>query len=224
MNTQLKLYKYLHSKFADDVVKKGDLLFRNLSYFRQYEDNRRGDPLEGFHRDNPDNDITISDPDTGRIIAKGDFSFLNSTKTDLINVFCLSAELQIELFEEFKADCCIEIIDKDEFTQRTRFSLRKLSSVHSSGLLSGFVKYYTHSAPAGFDIKNPQNLAFAKGVHYKHQKEFRLVFGDKKAFHLKQEIVINKSYDLIGEAKKGTPKEKHIFIGNICDIVKIHCK
>lgn len=222
MDRQLKLYKYLPSQFLNAVVKKGDLLFRNLSYFRQYEDNRRGDPLEGFHRDNPDNDITLSDPKTGKILAKGDFSFLNSTNTDLINVFCLSKAIKPELYEEFKADCCIEIIDADEFIRRTMFAVKRLISAHDSGLLTGPVNYYMHNAPAGFDIKNPQNLAFAKGVTYEHQKEFRLVFGTKKAFDLKQQIVINKSYDFIGEAKKGTPKEKHIFIGDIRDIVKIH--
>ena len=118
-------------------MKKGDLLFRNLSYFRQYEDNRRGDPFEGFHRDNPDNDITLSDSKTGKILAKGDFSFLNSTNTDLINVFCLSKALKAELYEEFKANCCIEIIDADEFIRRTRFAVTRLASAHDSGLLTG---------------------------------------------------------------------------------------
>ena len=103
------------SQYAENFVKKGDLLFRNLSYFRQYEDNRRGDPLEGFHRDNPDNDITLSDPNTGKVLAKGDFSFLNSTNTDLINVFCLSMQHDSKLYKEFGSDCCIEILYTNEF-------------------------------------------------------------------------------------------------------------
>jgi len=89
MDTPETLYKYLPAKYVNPVIQDGTLLFRNLSYFRQHEDNRRGDPLERFHRDNPDNDIAIRNLSTGKTI-KGDFSFLNSTDTDLIYVFCLS--------------------------------------------------------------------------------------------------------------------------------------
>lgn len=221
MDTPEKLYKYLPSKFVNSVIRKGTLLFRNLSYFRQYEDNRRGDPLEGFHRDNPDNDITIKNLSTGKVI-NGDFSFLNSTNTDLIQIFCLSKTLDRSLFEEFEADACIEIIEVDEFLRRSRIAVKRFLPAHSSGLLFGSVKYYKENAPAGFDIKNPKNLSFAKGIHYQHQEEFRMVFGSKKAFNLTQQIVINQRYDFIGEAKKGVPKEKQVKIGSIDDIVKIH--
>jgi len=218
-----KLYKYLPSKYVNSVVQKGSFLFRNLSYFRQYEDNRRGDPLEGFHRDNPDNDITITNPTTGKVI-KGDFSFLNSTNTDLIQVFCLSKLFDKDLFDEFEADACLEIFEVDEFLRRSKIAVKKLISSHSSGLLFDSVWYYKENAPVGFDIKDPKNLSFAKGIHYQNQEEFRLVFGSKKAFNLTQQIVVNNNYDFIAEAKKGVPKEKLIKIGKIDDIVKIHYK
>ena len=210
------------SQYAENFTKKGDLLFRNLSYFRQYEDNMRGDPLEGFHRDNPDNDVILSDPKTGKVLAKGDFSFLNSTNTDLINVFCLSMCHKQELYKEFSSDCCIEILDSNEFIRKIRIAVKRLISAHKCGLLHRDVVYYHDNAPAGFDIKDPKYLAFAKGVHYQHQNEYRFVFGKKKAFDLKQQIVVNATYDFIGEANKGTPKEKHIFIGNISELVKIY--
>ena len=149
----MKLFKYLPSEFVDKVVSKGDLLFRNLTYFRKYEDIRRGDPLEGFHRDNPDNDITLSCPKTGRILAKGDFSFLNSTNTDLIFVFCLSKSHKSFLYEEFEADSCIEILDTQEFVRKTRIAVKRLLSSHQTGLLYGDVKYYRENAPANFNIK-----------------------------------------------------------------------
>ena len=209
------------SKFAANFA-KGDLLFRNLSYFRQHEDNRRGDPLEGFHRDNPDNDITISDPNTGKVLSKGDFSFLNSTNTDIIFVFCLSKVHKPELYTEFESDCCIEILNTVEFIKKVKRAANRILFAHKSGLLYREVSYYHENAPADFDIKNPKNLAFAKGVHYQHQEEYRMVFGRKNAFNLKQQIVINAKYDFIGEAKKGTPKEKHLYVGNLQKIIKIH--
>ncbi len=73
-----RLYKYLPSKYVENVLRRGELLFHNLTYFRQYEGEQRGDPLEGRHRDNPDNDIQIKNLSTGKIV-KGDFSFLNTT-------------------------------------------------------------------------------------------------------------------------------------------------
>jgi hypothetical protein len=208
--------------FSDAFIKKGDLLFRNLTYFRQHEGNKRGDPLEGFHRDNPDNDVILSDPKTGKVLAKGDFSFLNSTNTDLINVFCLSTRYGADLYKEFECDCCIEIMDSKEFIRRAYIAVKSLVSSHKSGLLYRDVTYYKDNAPAGFDVKQPKNLAFAKGVHYKHQDEFRLAFGTRKAFSLKQQIIINTGYDFMEGAQKGTPKEKHLLIGNLDGIVKVH--
>lgn len=216
------LYKYLPSKYIDNIILKGELLFRNLTYFRQFEDNRRGDPLEGFHRDNPDNDITLSCPRTGRILAKGDFSYLNSTNSDFIYVFCLSKNIISNLYDEFEADACIEITDVPEFMKRAKFAVKKLLSAHPSGLIHNDVIYYHDNAPANFDIKKPQNLAFAKGIHYEHQNEYRMIFGTRKAFNLKQSIIINQNYSFIDEAKKGIAKNKPVKLGSLADITKVH--
>lgn len=221
MEKTQRLFKYLPSKFVDQVANNGVLLFRNLTYFRQFEGYQRGDPMEGFHRDNPDNEITLTNLNTGNII-KGDFSFLNSTDTDLIFVFCLSTELNQNLFKEFETDACIEIIDTDKFLKQTSFMVKSLSSFHESGLLHDYVRYYKENKPADFDIKNPQNLAFAKSTAYQHQKEYRLVFGERNAFKLTQQIVVNRRYDFREEAMKGTPKEKFVKVGSISDLVKIH--
>ncbi len=75
---------------------------------------------------------------------------------------------------------------------------------------------------AGFDIKDPKNLAFAKSTDYQHQGEYRLVFGTRKAFKLIQQIVVNQRYDFRQEAMKGTTKEKLVEIGSNSDLVKVH--
>lgn len=212
-------------QFVGDFIEKGLILFRNLTYFRQYEDNRRGDPLEGFHRDNPDNGMTIKNLTKGTMLKDRDISFLNSTNTDLIFVFCLSISHKNNLYDEFETNTCIEITDADEFTRRVRLAVKKLLSTHKTGLLSGKVNYYFPNQPCDFDIHDPKNLPFAKGKYYAHQEEFRLVFGTtKKAFDLKMQLVCNRGYDFLGEAKKGNAKEKFIRIGSIQDIVKVHYK
>ena len=218
----MRLFKYLPATFADSVVSRGNLLFRNLTYFRQHEGIRRGDPLEGFHRDNPDTGITITFNTTEKTVTNGDLSFLNFTNTDLIFVFCLSTSLNEKLFEEFETDCCIEIFDVNELVRRTKIAVRKLLSAHHDGLRHGLVNYYADNAPASFDIHDPKVLAFAKGFSYQHQCEYRLTFGTKKAYSLTKRIVLNKSYDFVKEAQSGEAKEKHLQIGKISDISRIH--
>lgn len=214
-----KLYKYLPSQYIKNLL-KGELLFRNLSYFRQSECNQRGDLLEGHHRDNPDNDITLMNL-TRRTKTVGDFSFLSTTDSDHIFVFCLSNVYNHQLLNEFKSDACVEIFNTKEFIRRVQFKLKRLISLHKYGLLHGDAKYYKPNARAEFDINDPRELVFAKDVFFHHQVEYRLAFGNKKAFKLIKKIIDNVLYNFDTEAMKGTPKEKIINIGNISDIARL---
>ena len=212
-----RLYKYLPYRYVGQVLNNGELLFRNLTYFQQYECEQRGDPLEGHHRDNPDNDIEITVLSTGEKI-KGDYSFLNSTDAELIYVFCLSKTYSKELYEKFDSDACIEITDVEEFIRRVRIKIKQLISVHKNGLLHNDVKYYAANQPAEFNIKEPKEIAFAKDEAFRNQDEYRLVFGTKKAFKLEQKIVVNATYNFREEAMKGIPKDKLTKVGSISDI------
>ncbi len=215
-----KLYKYLPSIYVENVLKRGELLFRNLTYFKQYECEQRGDPLEAHHRDNPDNDIVLTNLSTGKK-TQGDFSFLNTTDSDLIYVFCMSKTYSADLYSEFKSDACIEITDVEKFLLRAKTKLKHLVSLHKSGLIHGDVKYYAVNKSANFNIKNPKELAFAKDEIFEGQDEYRLIFGKKKAFNLIQKIVVNATYDFKSEAMKGTAKEKLLKIGDISDIANV---
>lgn len=198
-------------------------MFRNLTYFKQYECERRGDPLEGLHRDNPDNDITIRRQSDGHI-TKGDFSFLNSIDSDLVYVFCLSNSLTNELYNEFESDACIEITNPQEFIKRVLLKVKRLVSCHKVGLLSGNVNYYQPNEAAEFNIHDPYKLPFSKDIEFISQDEYRIVFGTRKAFKIEKSIVANAKYDFREEAMKGTKKEKYIKIGSIGDIANIKYK
>lgn len=213
------LYKYLPSKYVLAVLDRGELLFRNLTYFRQQEGRVRGDVYEGIHKDHPCTDITLEVIARG-IKSVGKYSFLNSTNSDLIFAFCLSERLSKDLMIEFECDACIEIHNPVEFIRRIRFALTPLISVHRKGLLAQPVNYYHPSKPALFDIKNPTQLAFAKNVFYKGQEEFRLSFGTgKKAFKLVEQIA-QPHHDPYEDALKGQCREKLIRIGNLNDIAR----
>ena len=198
----------------------GDLLFRNLSHFRMLECEKRGDPLEGLHRDNPDHDIEIENLSTGKKTV-GDFSFLNSTNSDLIFAFCLSEKYDSGLYEEFECDCCVEITNVEELIRRTRLTVKRLVSLHKSGLICGPVTYYASNRPVELNVKEPKELVFAKDQVFSTQNEYRLVFGTKKAFSLTQSIIINDGYDFRAEAMNGTSKKKLVKIGSIRDIVNV---
>ena len=198
---------------------KGELLFRNLTYFRQCEGRVRGDVYEGIHQDNPGKDVVIHNVTTG-FDSVGKFALLNSTDSDQIYGFCLSNRLDVRLMTDFSADACIEFFDQAEFIHRVKFALGRMVYVHRVGLLARPVDYYNPSEPALFEITDPKSLAFAKNESYRDQSEFRLVFGSRKAFKLIRQIV-QPHYDPYDDALKKTPMERKLTIGSIHDIARL---
>ncbi|WP_395375480.1 hypothetical protein [Marinicella sp. W31] len=216
-----KLYKYVPSQYLESVFEKGELLFRNMSYFKQCEGKIRGDLLEGTHWDNPDNDIAIKGL-TKRVTVKGNYSILNSIDSDLIFIFCLSKKFDEVLFSEFNCDACIEIYDIEEFIKRVRFAVRRLIAFREVGLLHREVMYYETNEPLQLDLDEVKNLVFMKEYSYSNQKEYRLVLGKKNSLKRKVRIIDNDRYSLFHNLDKGTAKEKKVTIGNLSDIAKIH--
>jgi hypothetical protein len=182
-----RLYKYLPSKYLDSVLKEGNILFRNLSYFRKYEGKIRGDETEGIHIDKPDNFLSIINK-TNVII--GDFSFQNSVKQDEIFVFCLSKSLKNSLFSDFECDVCIPITNVRAFLTRCRRIIEKMPEFSKIGLLHRSVDYYKCNEPAAKSIKDPFNIPFFKDSRFfSDQDEFRMVFGTKQGFSLIQRVI-----------------------------------
>lgn len=207
------------SKYVPAFLNRGEILFRNLTYFRQQEGKVRGDPYEGIHKDHPGTDIVIENITLGTKIV-GKYSFLNSTDSDLVFVFCLSERRSKDLMAEFKSDACIEIFKPEEFVRRVRFALARLISVHPAGLIAQPVHYYHQAVAARFDIKDPTQLAFAKGESYSEQEEFRLSFGTRRAFKLVEQIT-QPHYDPYDDAMKGQCKEKLIRVGSLHDVARL---
>ena len=216
-----RLYKYIPSRYLDDVTRRGAVLFRNLSYFRQMGDRSRGDHLEGHHRDNPERDVTIKNLSTG-VTVSGDFSFLNSTNSDKTFVYCLSTLHEERLYDDFSCDACIEILEPAEFIRRVRIAVKRLISIDPAGLICRPVHYYAANKPSKSDIKNPKELVFLKDEQYSYQREYRMVFGRRNAFKLEQKIVVNSGYDFLSATKHLIPKEKRIMIGSILDLITVH--
>ncbi|WP_461517053.1 hypothetical protein [Porticoccus sp.] len=216
-----RLYKYLPSEYLASTISKGEILFRNFTYFKQQEDKARGDYLEASHRDNPENDITITALKDS-IPRNYDASFVNSTNSDLIYMFCTSLEFSPRYFEEFDCDACIEITEPEELCRRIRIAVKQKLSTHKKGLLYGEVNYYRPNEPVSQNMKDATVLPYLKDEIYSDQREFRFVFGVRKAFELKQQIIMNNGHDFRAEAMKGVVKLKIVKIASIEDISIIH--
>lgn len=215
-----RLYKYLPSKYLTKVVERGDLLFRNLSFFRQSEAEGRRDLLEGLHMDKPDNDLTLQTLD-GRKTWKGQGAFLNSINSNKLFAFCLSEKHTPALYDEFEADACIEILHPDEFLHRCDATISRQRRFSDSGLIHGEVEYYAPNKSAKRNVKDPRQIPFFKHEAYHHQLEYRLVVALHGGLQLTERIV-NHLFSFEEDVASGRPDHRHVFIGSITDIVKIH--
>jgi hypothetical protein len=214
-----RLFKYISSRYTATTLYRGELLFRNLTYFRQQEGKVRGDPYEGIHKDHPGTEQVISNL-TRSIELRGPFSFLHSTDSDLIFAYCLSNRLGADLASAFSADTVIEITDSVELVRRISFTLRRVLSVHKAGVLARDVYYYRPDEPALFDVEEPKNLAFVKNRQYIEQDEFRIAFGTRRAFQLTRQIA-QPHHDPYEEAMTKKAANRLVRIGAINDIARI---
>lgn len=128
------LYKFISSTYVGEFRNRGNLLFRNLTSFKQMEDQARGDVREGCHVDSPDNDVTVTNRTTGTTVV-GRFSVRTSINTDKIYVLCLTSKFKHRFFADFGCDRCVEIYDPSEFIKRCRRALPKVLYVDKTGLI-----------------------------------------------------------------------------------------
>jgi len=220
MTLPTKLFKYLPRDFVDTVRGRGDLLFRNLSYFRRIEEVGRNDLLEGLHMDRPDNDITIEAVDGG-LTWKGPAAFLNSINHNRLLIFCLSEVLSEDLYTEFGADACIELVDPEEFIRRCQEVVCTQPRFAESGLLHNRVEYYAPNAPAIRSVKDPRCIPFFKHQTYSRQREYRLAVALRGGLKMTQRIV-NEQFTFDEELAAGRSDHRHVFIGPIEDITRVH--
>lgn len=219
--TAENLFKYLPEQYVNSVL-DGEVLFRNLVYFKRIENDPRRDLSEGTHIDSPDNDIKITKIETGQH-TKGRYAFHNTlANPERIFCFCTSTLFRPEMAKF--GDACIEICDREEFGRRLERALKRrnrLSRLDSPFLLADTVKYYSvnQAAPSQIDIKNPRHLPFIKRHQYSDEKEFRFVFARRGSFVLK-EMIVNQNYKESEEVKNKIERQIIVKIGSIRDIAR----
>lgn len=216
------LYKYLPAKYVDAFVREGAILFRALSYFRDYEDGQvRGDEFEGtkLYRPAKGLEITLVATRETRVLSH---SFESTANEDDIFIFCLSTVLSAELAAQFQANACVEITNPTKLIAGVRAALLRRPSVKSKMLVHGEVKYYMPDEPPIVDWALPERIAMSKLDCYRSQQEYRLAFGIHGAFRVE-----NTRLSLISSGERREPRTtvhpgRTLKIGSVAKVCRVH--
>ena len=215
-----RLYKYLPSRYLDAFVHRGEILFRNMAYFRKIEDKGRADLLEGLHVDRPDGGLKLTRQD-GTALHHDGAAFINSVNTDRVFIFCLATILDDGLYKEFKADTCVQLLDTKEFVNRCERKVKKQRRFSENGFMHAPVEYYAPNEPTVRPVQDPIWIPFFKHLDYSHQHEYRLRVALAKGLKPTKRIV-NRAFSLEEDAVSGIESSRKLIIGSIGDIVKVH--
>jgi hypothetical protein len=215
-----RLYKTLPPEFVETLL-DGNVLFRNLVYFRLIEGDPRTDTLEGTHVDKPNNPVLIQP--LGRPPIIGRFAYHRSAKYPQ-RIFCFCTSMRRRAEHAKFGGACVEILDPAEFTRRLRVGVvrqHRLRPLEAPTLVARPVTYYhvNRAAPAALDITDPGQLAFAKRAAYAEEDEFRFLFTRRGACQLVRKIV-TEEYDELEELAAMPQEKVFIKIGDIRNIAR----
>jgi hypothetical protein len=216
------LYRYFSEKNALAFVRNGEVLFRALSYFRNYEDEEvRGDKFEGTLVHLPDNGLVVKNVNTEEEILLP-HRLESTAKEDDIFVYCMSQIFSVDLAERFKAEVVVEITNPAKFLNlvRSALSLRKRFRVNQ--LIHEPVKYYEWNEPPIVDWALPERITMRKPKIFEWQHEYRLAVPIGDAFDVENVSVnlVPINHSRTSEAR--FPKPLVIRLGNLSKICRVH--
>lgn len=171
-----RLFRYLSPEYAHAFVRNGEVLFRALSYFRDYEDDDiRADEYEGTLVHLPKQGLKV------RLVNNGEevpipYTFESSAREDEIFVCCMSTECSTMLASRFKVQACVEIFDLPRFFFHLRAALVKFPQIEENQLVYDKVKYYELHEPPIVDWALPEKIALRKPKTFGWQREYRFAF------------------------------------------------
>jgi hypothetical protein len=178
------LFRYFSSRNAEAFIERGEVLFRALSYFRDYEDEGvRADQYEGTLVHLPESGLKIKHLSSTEEISVP-YTFEATAKESDIFVYCMSTELSSSIAERFKADVCVEILEPQKFLARVRASLSLRARLRANELVQHAVKYYERHEPPIVDWALPERIAMRKPKVFEWQREYRIAVPKGEAFRV----------------------------------------
>lgn len=213
----------MSAEYAEAFVRRGEMLFRALSYFRDYEDEGvRGDEFEGTRLHLPVDGLKVTKVATGEVVSLPNTFESTARQEDDIFIYCLSTTHSEFLAEKFKAKICIEIHEPVRLFALIRNALTRRPSIKSKHLEYGPVKYYAPHEPPIVDWALPEKIALAKPSSFSWQGEYRIAFAVNGAFNVGN---VQTQLAPLGERRRprSTNHPQQLFkLGNMSKLCTIH--
>jgi hypothetical protein len=221
------LYKYFSEHKWAEAFLDGKVLFRSLSYFRDYEDKKvRQDQNEGTAIFRPEGGLIVNNLTQGKTFTlPAGHAFESTVKLDEIFVFCLSRSFTDEIRERFDAVSCVEIVNTRIFCMRVEAALPAQATFPGPPgrtRIGRAVEYYQETESGNPRWALPDVIATSKLERYAWQHEFRLVFSLTDA--LQFEKVVNRIVsDESGKAQDAGEHRCYLVdTGSLRDICRLH--
>lgn len=215
-------YKYFPERRWAEAFLDGEVLFRSLAYFRDYEDRTPDaqivrDDYEGTRVYLPENGLVTHNRATGQIVKFVEpWAFESGVKASEVFVFCVSNSYDNRLMEEFHAEACVEIVNRPGFFDRLRPALPE-----NATFVHGNVRYYSKSDEVKTIWAFPDQIIMSKLRRFAQQDEYRFGFSTTDALKFQKA-----NYRLTGRESRPTPNpSEHLSqklnlgsLGGICKL------
>jgi hypothetical protein len=216
------LFRYISPKYVDAFLRRGAILMRPLSYYRDYEDQGvRADSLEGTLAHLPRDGLKVRMVDTGEVKALP-HTLESTAREDDIFVYCVSKEMSKDLGARFETDVCVEIHRPVQFLHRLRTALALRSRMRAHAIVHGPVRYYEFHEPPVVDWALPERIAMRKPSQLAWQHEYRFAVPKGNAF-----AVENVSVKLVPLGAQRPPRsidhaKLSLQLGDLSKICRVH--
>jgi hypothetical protein len=225
LNMRHSLYKYYSGRKWAEAFIDGNLRFRSLSYYRDYEDKQvRGDKNEGKMIFRPEGGLVVTNHTQGW--TKTIPWAMNATvHQEEIFVFCLSRSFTDELRDNFDAVACVEVLNVKQFCDRIEAALPAGTTFPGKlgkERIGQAVNYYEETDNCTPTWACPDMIAALKSKTFAWQDEYRLVFSFTNALAFE-----NAQYELVrnGSSQPIKPAEHRHYdlsAGSLRDICRFH--
>jgi hypothetical protein len=210
-----RLYKYYPERKWAEAFLEGEILFRALSFFRNYEDaNVRKDRNEGVSRYRPPYGLVGYNHTQGRSFTLPNHGFESSARAQEIFVFCVSTVFGETLRARFDAVTCVEILKIREFCDRIRAALPTTATF--------FARRVQYCKPTDLPEARwalPDLIATSKFDDYSWQSEYRFVFSLTDALGFEKVTTVLRSDHTMPDANAMAHSDyplKTRSLGDIC--------
>lgn len=230
----MKLYKYLkEEKYGKWMVEEGKIRIGTFFDFRKLEkDKQRGDKNEGkiTYSKSVEEDTNVKDlppiltgnlniEGGGTLILKSGAKASSHGEISDCYLYCASRLHSQDLMKDFKAACCVEIFDVENFYCAIGRTLVEGGYIYEMGI-QGDCNYIGHEV--GPDFKETSHFLKDKEL-YGHQAEYRFIYypllKDKEGKIF--QAIFNKSSDGMQEFGVPVPAD---FIYPEISYIDITCK